>query len=129
MDWNDGTGIALTIKRSLLCLTTGFGESKYQWARCPTPCPYDWRDGCDKTATWRVGCGPDVRSYCDSHEGPPCGGVFLGDFVITPDTTREELAGVVSGGSYQRIPGATRRAAEDLAPLGQVGWGLDAGES
>ena len=92
MDWNDGPGIALTIKRSLLCFTTGFGESKYQWARCPTPCQYDWRDGCSKTATWRVGCGTDVRFYCDSHEGPPCGGVFLGEFVITTDTTREELA-------------------------------------
>ena len=73
----------------------------------PVLCQYDWRDGCDKTATWRVGCGTDVRFYCDSHEGPPCGGVFLGEFVITPDTTREKLAGVVSGGSHRRIPRTT----------------------
>ena len=86
--------------------------------------------------TWRVGCGTDVRFYCDSHEGPPCGGMFLGEFVITPDTTREKLAGVVSGGSHRRIPrttcgwaGSDPRAAEDLAPLGQVGWGSDVGES
>ena len=78
-----------------------------------TPCQYDWRDGCDKTATWRVGCGPDVRFYCDSHEGPPCGGVFLGDFVITPDTTREELAGVVSCG-FHLIYSASGRDVHDL---------------
>ena len=37
MDWNDGVGSALTIKRKPLCLTTGFGKSKYQKARCPPP--------------------------------------------------------------------------------------------
>ena len=37
MDWNDGIGSALTIKWKPLCLTTGFGESKYHWARCPPP--------------------------------------------------------------------------------------------
>ena len=39
MDRNDGVGIALAIKLKLLCLTTGFGESKYQEARCPHPLP------------------------------------------------------------------------------------------
>ena len=79
----------------------------------PTPCQNDWRDGCDKTATWRVGCGPDVRFYCDSHEGPPCGGVFIGDFVITPDTTREELAGVARCGAH-RIYSVSGRDVHDL---------------
>ena len=79
----------------------------------PTPCQYDWRDGCDKTATWRVGCGPNVRFYCDSHEGPPCGGVFFDEFVITPDTTREELVGVVSCG-FHRINSASGRDVHDL---------------
>ena len=37
MDRNDGVGIALAIKWKPLCLTTGFGESKYQYARCPHP--------------------------------------------------------------------------------------------
>lgn len=60
----------------------------------PVRCQDTWMDGCSNTATWRVGCGPDVRFYCDSHEGPPCGGVFRGDFVITPDTTREDLMSV-----------------------------------
>ena len=79
----------------------------------PVPCQYDWRGGCDKTATWRVGCGPDVRFYCDSHEGPPCAGVFLGDFVITPDTTREELVGVVRCGAH-RINSVSGRYVHDL---------------
>ena len=79
----------------------------------PTPCQYDWRDGCDKTATWRVGCGPNVRFYCDSHEGPPCGGVFFDEFVITPDMTREELVGVVSCG-FHRINSASGRDVHDL---------------
>ena len=70
-------------------------------------------DGCSKTATWRAGCGPDVRFYCDSHEGPPCGGVFLGNFVITPDTTREELLGVVSCGSH-RLHSASGRDVHEL---------------
>ena len=34
MDWTDGVGIALTIRWKPLCLTTGFRESKYQYARC-----------------------------------------------------------------------------------------------
>ena len=37
MDRNDGVGIALAIKWKLLCLTTGFGGSEYQEARCPRP--------------------------------------------------------------------------------------------
>ena len=77
------------------------------------PCQYDWLGGCDKTATWRVGCGPDVRFYCDSHEGPPCGGVFHGKFVITPDTTREELVGVVRCGRH-RINSPSGRNVHDL---------------
>ena len=77
------------------------------------PCQYDWRDGCSKTATWRVGCGPDVRFYCDSHEGPPCGGMFFDEFVITPDTTREELAGVARCGAH-RIYSVSGRDVHDL---------------
>ena len=101
MDWNDGAGIALAIKWTALCLTTGFGESKVPVGTLPpTPCQYDWRDGCDKTATWRVGCGPDVRFYCDSHEGPPCGGVFLGEFVITA----RELRRVGGRGQWRLSP-------------------------
>ena len=37
MDWTDGVGIALTIRWKPLCFTTGFRESKYQYARCPHP--------------------------------------------------------------------------------------------
>lgn len=64
-------------------------------------CQDTWMGGCGKTATWRMGCGPDVRFFCDSHEGSPCGGVFLGDFVITPDTTREDLMSVVNCGAHR----------------------------
>ena len=46
-------------------------------------------------------------------KAPPCGGVFLGDFVITPDTTREELAGVVSCG-FHLIYSASGRDVHDL---------------
>ena len=48
-----------------------------------------------------MSCGPDVWYFCDSREGPPCGGVFIGDFVITPVTNHEELMGVVKCGSHR----------------------------
>ena len=79
----------------------------------PIRCHYAWQDGCFEAATWRVGCGPEVRYYCGSHEGPPCGGVFLGGFVITADTTREELVGVFGCGSL-RIHSALGRDVHDL---------------
>ena len=51
--------------------------------------------------TWRVACGPDIRFYCDEHEGPPCGGVFLSHFVIAAETTREDVLKVVGCGSHR----------------------------
>lgn len=74
----------------------------------PVECQDTWMGGCSRTATWRVGCGPDILFYCDSHEGPPCGGLFFGDFVITPDTTRKELLGVVSCGSHRLLSASSR---------------------
>ena len=67
----------------------------------PVQCQYTWRDGCYETATWRVSCGPDTRFYCDSHEGPPCGGVFLSDFKITAGTARKDVVSVFSCGSHR----------------------------
>ena len=51
--------------------------------------------------------------YCDSHEGPPCGGVFLSDFVITPDTTREDLVSVRICGAH-RIQSLSGRDVHEL---------------
>ena len=121
MDWNDGAGIALTINGNRYASLPDSEKANTGRHAAPVPCQYDWRDGCDKTATWRVGCGPNVRFYCDSHEGPPCGGVFFGEFVITPDTTREELAGVVSGGSH-RIYSASGRDVHELRCCACGGW-------
>ena len=113
-----------------------YGPARWRWNRChakmwiamphylirrePIPagarrvqCQYTWLSGCYETATWQVGCGSDVRFYCDSHEGPPCGGVFLGDFVITRDTTRQDLLSVVSCGSH-RIHSVSGRDVHEL---------------
>ena len=79
----------------------------------PVPCQDTWMGGCSSFATWRVGCGPDVRFFCDSHEGPPCGGVFLGDFAITPDTSRGELLQVVKCGAH-RIHSLSGRDVHEL---------------
>ena len=79
----------------------------------PVLCQDTWRDGCRELATWQVNCGPDVWFFCVSHEGPPCGGVFGGDFVITPDTTRDELMAVVERGSH-RIHSAAGRDVHEL---------------
>lgn len=67
----------------------------------PIECQDTWLDGCYRIATWRVSCGLDAWFFCDEHEGPPCGGVFFGQFVITPQTTREELLDVVSCGAHR----------------------------
>ena len=79
----------------------------------PVPCQDTWMGGCSNFATWRVGCGPDVRFFCDSHEGPPCGGVFVGDFSIAPETTREELLQVVKCGAH-RIHSLSGRDVHEL---------------
>ena len=79
----------------------------------PIQCQDKWRDGCRNLATWQVGCGPNVWYFCDSHEGPPCGGIFADDFVITPDITREELRGVVNFGAH-RIKSVSDRDVHEL---------------
>ena len=114
----------------------GYGLGRWNWSRCrarmnsamphflivrepiptgawPVQCQDTSLGGCSKTATWRVGCGTDVRFYCDSHEGPPCGGVFLGDFVISPGTTREDLMSVLSCGAH-RIHSLSGRDVHEL---------------
>ena len=67
----------------------------------PVQCQYTWRDGCHEAATWRVACGPYARFYCVAHEGPPCGGIFYGDFVITAETTREAVVSVLNCGLHR----------------------------
>ena len=79
----------------------------------PRPMSVHLVGGCYRTATWRVACGPDVRFLCDSHEGPPCGGVFANNFMIRPDTTRDDLAGVLACGLH-RIHSSSGRDVHDL---------------
>ena len=55
MDWNDGAGIALTINGNRYASLPDSEKANTGGHAAPTPCQYDWRDGCDKTATWRVG--------------------------------------------------------------------------
>ena len=76
-------------------------------------CQYSWMSGCYQVATWRVGCGPDVRYFCDEHEGPPCGGVFIGSFVIMPEMTQEVVARVRRCGAH-RIESPSGRDVHEL---------------
>lgn len=92
----------------------------YQIKREPIPpssrtelCQYGWRDGCSESATWLVACGPNVGYFCDSHEGPPCGGVFIGEFVVMPETTRGDVVSVHQCGSHL-INSASGRSINDL---------------
>ena len=64
-------------------------------------CQDTWLDGCNEIANWQISCGPEIGFYCDRHEGPPCGGEFLSDFVISAETTREELERVLRCGVHR----------------------------
>ena len=77
------------------------------------PCQYDWRDGCSEPATWLVACGPSIGYFCRSHEGPPCGGLFIGEFTVTPETTRDDMVSVRRCGAHL-IRSASDRNIQDL---------------
>ena len=77
--------------------------------------------GCQEIATWRVTCGPEFRFFCDRHEGPPCGGVFLGEFVVKPTTTRNDLAVVLKCGVH-RIYSGSGRDIHDLTCCSCGNW-------
>ena len=76
-------------------------------------CQDGWRDGCSEPATWLVACGPKVGYFCGSHEGPPCGGVFIGEFTVAPETTRDDVVSVRRCGAHL-IQSASDRNIHDL---------------
>ncbi len=88
-------------------------------------CQYGWRDVCGETAARQVGGGADMRRYCDPHEVPTYGGTFVGEFVIAPETTREELLEALEGSSV-RIYSASGRDVHELYCCACGEWTGDA---
>ena len=76
-------------------------------------CRYGWADVCRETVSPQVGGGADARPFCEPHEIPPCGGTFIGEFVIAPETTHDELLGALEGSSV-RIYSASGRDVHEL---------------
>lgn len=77
-------------------------------------CQFTWREECPETATWKVACGPDESYFCDAHHGPhPCRGVFIGEFVVTPETARADVLRVRRCGAHL-MSSASGREIDDL---------------